>query len=181
MKLSAVTQASVLAFVETFDLIPRGSVFYPDLAGGIVEQFRFQNFPQKPEAFDEQKGIEFGEGLWKGTVVEKLVIYWNGILLGTHSSTAESEIILEEALDWASQKFNIAYKPGMLNRKRYLSSLTFYSEQKLLTVHSAISKLASKLHDRVKQITGHELTYEPTRFDVDFCRHERQIPMSPFT
>ena len=181
MKLSAVTLARVLGFIETYDLNPGGKVFYPTVLAGIVERFRFQKFPQKPEDCDEQKGVEFLDGQWDGVTVSKLVIYWNGLLLDTQSSTLESERILEEALTWAAEKFNLKYTSGMISRKRYLSNLTFYSDQNLLGMNSALSKLTSSLHDKVKEITGYDLAYESTRLDLDFCRHARQMPISTFT
>jgi hypothetical protein len=181
MKLSAVTLARVLAFIETADLSSGANVFYPDLVAGIVEQFRFQKFPVKAEDFDEQKGVEFLGGQWEGVPVLKLVIYWNGFILDTESSTSESERIVEEALVWASGKFKLKYTSGMISRRRYLSNLTFYSDRNLLGLHPAIPKLTSSLHEKIKERTGLDLAYEVTRLDVDFARHEGQIPIAAFT
>jgi hypothetical protein len=181
MKLSAVTLARVLAFIETFDLGSGGKVFYPDLIAALVERFRFQTFPQKAEDLDEKKGVKFLEGQWNGVSVPKVEIYWNALILDTQSSTSESERILQEALVWVSEKFKLNYSPTMISRRRYLSNLTFYSDQNVLGSNPAIPKLTSSLHDKLKEITGHDLTYEATRLDLDFCRHDRQIPVAIFT
>lgn len=181
MELSAVTQARVVGFIEILDLSAGGKIFYPDLVSGLVERLRFQKFPETLKEFDEQKGIEFIGGQWNGTTVEKLIIFWNGFVLDTHVSTSESERILDEALVWASEKFQIKYKSGMISRKRYVSDLTFYSEKRLLNLHPALPRLTSNLHHKLKEITGQEFTYEATRLDVDFCKFERALPIAPFT
>lgn len=181
MKLSAVTLARVLAFIETFDLGSGGKVFYPDLIAALVERFRFQTFPRKAEDLDEQKGVKFLEGQWNGISVPKVEIYWNALILDTQSSTLESERILEEALVWVSEKFKLNYRPDMISRRRYLSNLTFYSDHNLLGLHAALPRLTSSLHDKVKEITGHDLAYEATRLDVDFSRYDRQMPIAIFT
>src|SRR5580704_16954500 len=105
MKISAILLARVLAFVESYDLNPRGKTHYPDLVGGIVEKFGFLKFPVNPEDFDEKKGVEFIGGKWGDVTIEKLVIYQNGLLVDTRVSTDESERILDEGLNWAALTF----------------------------------------------------------------------------
>ena len=53
MKLSAVILARVLAYVESFDLNPRGKVYYPDIVRALAERYNFQKFPQALEEFNE--------------------------------------------------------------------------------------------------------------------------------
>ena len=78
MQISGITLARVLGFVELTDLNPRGTVYYPALVRALVEELGFVKFPQKIEDFDEQKGVEFLGGTWKGITVEKVMIYNNG-------------------------------------------------------------------------------------------------------
>jgi hypothetical protein len=96
MQLSAVILARALAFVETVDLSPRGHVFYPDLAKELVQRYQFQKFPQALEDFDEQKGVTFGAGKSGETVIEKLVIYGNGILVDTRTNTSASKHLISK-------------------------------------------------------------------------------------
>ena len=181
MKLAAVTLARVLAFVETFDLNPRGTVFFPDLVAKLVEKCRFQKYPQTIQDFDEQKGVEFLSGVWDRVNVEKLTIYNNGILLDTRVSTAISEGILAEALEWAKQ-FGVTYRPDMIKRWGYLSNLTFYSDVPLLGPQAAIIKLERRISEKVSQrVTDANLRYEPTRLDLDFDRSQINFPLAAFT
>jgi len=181
MKLSAVTLARVLAFVETFDLNPHGTVFYPDLVAKLVEKCRFQKYPQTIQDFDEQKGVEFLSGVWDRVNVEKLTIYTNGILLDTRVSTAISEGVLAEALDWAKQ-FGIKYEAGMIKRRGYLSSFTFHSDVPLLGATQATSKLAQSVTQITQGRMNLNVMYEPSRLDFDFERTlTQQIPIAPLT
>ena len=182
MRLSAITLARVLVFIETYDLDPKGKIFFPDLAQALVARFRFQKFPQKFEELDGQKGIQFAGGIWNGIAVPQLQVYTNGILLDTCFSTDDSERIIEETLIWAADEFKVNYQAKMLQqkRKRYLSGLTFYSEAPLLKSHSAIANLSISLDKILTDITGHQLSFEATNLTVDFCRLENQIPMAAF-
>src|SRR6266403_4448955 len=99
MQLKAVLTARLLGFVELATLNPEGRIFFPNIISGIVERFSFQKFPTAPEHFDESKGIEFHDGQWDGVNVPKLVIYNNGFLVDTQSSTTDSEHILVASLE----------------------------------------------------------------------------------
>jgi hypothetical protein len=181
MKLAAVTLARVLAFVETFDLNPNGTVFFPDLVVKLVEKCRFQKYPQTIQDFDEQKGVEFLSGVWDRVNVEKLTIYNNGILLDTRVSTAISEGILAEMLGWAKQ-IGVTYQPDMIKRWGYVSNLTFYSEVPLLGPEAAIINLTKRVSEKVAQrFTDANLNYKASRLDLDFDRSQINFPLAAFT
>jgi hypothetical protein len=147
--------------VETFDLNPVGRVFFPDMIPALVKRYSFQKFPKEYGELDEQKGVEFLEGKWGEITVERFIVYQNGILVDTRSSTADSEKILEEALLWSASEFGLAYRPGMIKRKAYVSSLTFYSEIPLLSgLNDALSKLSARIGNATSQVIGHPLSFE---------------------
>src|SRR5271157_3671891 len=114
MQLLGVTLARVLAFVELTDLNPKGTVYYPDLVRALVEKLRFVKFPQRIEEFDEQKGVEFVGGTWAGTTVERVILYNNGILLDTRSSTDESERILGKWFNWEPVRLKFHSRPELI-------------------------------------------------------------------
>ncbi|MGC2111095.1 MAG: hypothetical protein WA655_16385 [Candidatus Korobacteraceae bacterium] len=181
MRLSAVTLARVLAFVETFDLNPQGTVFFPDLVAKLVEKCGFQKFPQTLQDFDEQKGVDFLAGRWGRINIEKLTVYNNGILLDTRVSTSISEQVLSEALEWVRQ-VGVVYQPQMIKRKGFLSSFSFYSDAPLLGPTTAFNKLEQSLSRIIQERTGLNLVHQPTRLDFDFDRTvAQQLPIAMFT
>ena len=180
MELSAIILSRVLGFVETFDLTPRGTVFFPDLIAGLVEAFRFHKFPQTTEEMDESKGVMFTEGTWNEVPVSQLTIYNNAILLDTRAGTNESKRVMLEGLQWATDKFGLNYKHGMIRRWRYVSDLTVTSETPLLVTNPALSNMCEAVGKHISEIIGEPLVFSPTRSTADFDRHLRPLAMAGF-
>jgi hypothetical protein len=178
MELAAINQARALAFVEPIDLNPRGKVFYPELVEAIVKRYGFQKFPQKPEEFDESKGVNFAVGRLGDAVIDEFIIYTHGLLLGTRVSTQESRRLLEEAMQWGT-------KLGLLNRPvsrwQYASQLTFYSKFSLTSVSPAIQKLADGIAKTVNPLVGQNLRYELVTIMVDYDQLERKHALGRFS
>jgi hypothetical protein len=181
MKLSAVLLARALGFIETFDLNPKGQVFYPDVVREIVRRYQFQKFPQEFKDFDEQKGIEFLSGKAGNEVIEKLVIYNSGILIDTRSSTDTSETLIKEALAWAKDKFNLNYRPEMIRRFGYVSQITFYSEASLNTLNPALQKLADKVTEVVSMIHREKIQYQTSSVTIHHDPLARKNQVAGFT
>ena len=181
MKLAAVLLARTIGFVETFDLSPRGKVFYPDLANELVQRYRFQKFPQELSDFDEQKGIEFLYGKAGEEVVERVQIFTNGILVDTRSNTSTSQAILEEALVWAAERFGLSYRPGMIKRYAYISQVSFHSNTPLNALSPALQRLADRLTSAVSEIHGERIEYQTAAVMVQHDPLKRKVPIAGFT
>ncbi len=180
MKRSAVLLARFLGFISTAELDPYGNIPRQKLFTGIVQRFGFLKFPQKLEEFDDSKGIEFLDGTWNDMPVLRLTIYYNGLLIDTRTSTAESERVLEEALTWAANEFGIKYTQGSIMRKRYLSQVLITSDAPLLVPSKPVDCLASRINEKLQDIIGEPLVYKPTRLDLDFDRSMLQKPPVAF-
>ena len=181
MKLSAVLLARVVGFVETFDLTPTTSLFYPDLVKEIVAHYNFQKFPQEFKDFDEQKGVEFLQGKSGNTILDKVVIYNNGILVDTRSNTKISEQVIEEALLWAKSKFGLSYHSGMIKRFAYVSQLTFYSDVALDALNPALKKLSDRITSAVSDIHKEPIDYQTTALIIAHDPLKRKTPIAAFT
>ncbi len=161
MQISAVITARFFAFIETYDLNPRGRAYFPEIAAALVERYGFSKFPQKPEEFDESKGVVFQEGRAGDVTIRQVQIYDHAIYVDSASSTHDSEKIFQESLIWLSKDFGLQYRPEMVKRTTYVSQLTFYSDVMLDQLHPALSKLAQRLTRRVPEYYGQPLEYEP--------------------
>jgi hypothetical protein len=178
MNLKAIALSRALAFIETIDLNPNGSVFFPDLCAGMVKNFRFQKFPQTMAEMDETKGIVFEGGTWSGNTILKLTIWNNALVIDTRCSTEETKEILTNALQWAADNFALDYKEGMIKRWRYVTDLIVISEAPLLAVNPAATRLFDSVGKRVSEIIGEPFTYHPSRIVGDFERHPRNVPLA---
>jgi hypothetical protein len=179
VKLSAIILARVLAFVEVYDLAPRGGVFYPDLVRDLVQHYHFQKFPQSAEQVDEHKGIEFYSGKSGNWTIDKFVIFDSLLVLETRAGTTESKQIIEEMLLWGKDKFGLKYQPGMIRRFGYVSNLTFHTDVPILgEPNSPLAKLALKTGSEVSKIWGETINYEPTLVSASLDPLTRKNPIA---
>src|SRR5579872_4197796 len=160
MQLSAVLLARAFFFVETNDLNPRGTAFFPDVIRAIVQRFNFQKFPHTFEELDENKGVVFELGKFEGHTIPKVILYSNGIALDTMSSTKESEAILDSALQWA-RTLGLDYRPEMIKRRAYLSQITFYSDVPLLFIHPILRDFSARIGNVVSANLNLPYRFEP--------------------
>jgi hypothetical protein len=181
VKLSAVVLARVLGFVETYDLNPRGQVYFPDIVAKLVERYSFQKFPQKIEEFDETKGVEFIDGKIGNQTIEKFVIWTSLLVLETRSSTTDSKQILEDMLLWGAANAGLNYKPGMIKRFGYVSDLTFHSDVPILGVNPALTKLAAKTSSALTDIWQEPVQYEPANLAVGHDPMARKYGIASFS
>jgi hypothetical protein len=181
MKLSAVLLARALAFIETSDLNPRGRVYYPDVVRQLVERYSFQKFPQQLQDFDEQKGVEFLSGRSGSEVIDRMVIYGNGILVDTRSGTDTSRHLIEEALSWGKSELSLNYSPGMIRRFGYVSQLTFHSSVSLNVLNPALQRLSDRLTEIVSEIHGEKIRYQTASFQIQHDPLARKNSIAGFT
>lgn len=181
MRLSAVLLARVIAFVEMNDLNPRGKLRWPTVVPLIVDHFGFMKFPQKPEEFDEQKGVEFLEGSINDVGIDKLTVWFNGIGVDVRSSTDDAKKTLEDSFEWLKKDAGLSYSPEMIKRWAYLSQITFYSDFELNTVHPAIANLSTKVSNAVSRIQGLDYQFQAISLALGFDRTTRQSPISDFS
>ncbi len=159
MQLLGITLARTLGWIELTQLNPRGKIFYPELVREIVQRYNFQKFPQKVEQFDEQKGVEFLIGRIGDKVIDKFTIFNTLLTVETRSSTADSQTILADALEWGKAKFGLNYE---MIKWGYVSELIFQTDFPLIrSCSDPLSKLAVKTGKAVSEIWGENLSYEP--------------------
>jgi hypothetical protein len=168
MKVSAIVLARYFAFIETIDLNPRGKAYYPDIVRAIVERYQFAKFPQKPEEFDETKGVSFQGGRAKDYTINQIMVYNHAIYVDTSSSTADSEALLHDMLLWLSKNHGVLFHPGMIKRTSYVSQLTFFSDLMMKAFAPAVLKVAARLTERVPEYYQQLLNYQPSALVVSF-------------
>jgi len=180
LQLSAIILARVLAFIEPFDLAPKGGIYFPDLVREVAEHFRFQKSPQTLEEYDLAKGVEFLEGTLGKRTITKFVIWNNVLVLETRSSTDDSKQLIEEFLLWGREKFGLNYRPGMIRRFAYISDLTFYSDAPILRVSPLLDRIAEKATKVLTDVWQEPVHYEPIDLKVGHDPLTRKWGIAPF-
>jgi hypothetical protein len=181
MQLSAVILARTLAFLDVNELNPRGSVFFPKIVAAIVERYGFQTFPNKPEEFDESKGVTFADGYFDGQAIENLTLYNDGIKLDVRSSTTQGSDILKGILEWLASDYGVSYGPKTISRWNFVSNVAFDWDLDIDFIGTALSALAERVTKELKhdgRVTD-GFHVESINIDLDRTFGEKQI--APFT
>lgn len=163
-----------------FDLSPRGRVYFPDLARDLTARYGFQKYPQTLEEFNLTKGVEFLQGKSGEKIIHKLAIWDRSIIVETRIDTDESMSLLNELLEWASLKYDIAYKPGFIERFAYISDVMFYSDAPILGATDAIRNLMKGTSDAIAEIWGEPIPYVPINFRIGHDPLTRKFGIAPF-
>ena len=180
MKLSAVVLARALAFVETNDLDPRGSVFYPKFIPQIVERYQFQKYPRSFEELDETKGIEFLSGFAGRVAIQKFTIFSNILVLETRSNTTDSRTILEEMAEWGTATFGLRPLSESVRQWAYVSDVSFTTEFDILST-SPLERLAQKVGHAVSEIWKEPVRYHSLIAGVGHDPMARKNGIAGFT
>jgi hypothetical protein len=181
MKLSAVLLARVVFFVESVELNPRGSAYYPDIVKGLVERYGFKKFPEKFEDFDEQKGVTLLSGRHGNKTVERVIINSWGLTLDTTSSTRESEELLVEALTWGAEHLKLHFNPDMIKRKAYVSQVIFYSDAPLLSINPILDVVGDRISKEVSNNLKLPYVFQPRGISLGIDPEVQRIPVQVFS
>lgn len=165
MEITAILMSRALGFFETADLTPYGGPFFPEVVKELVQKANFQKFPHTLDEWKSDDGAQFFGGKWEKTVIEKMVLYTDGLLVDTQAGTAESRRVLQGILAWAQDKFGIVYGPKTVREWAYVNNLTFRSDVPLL-ITGPIERLAKSITGEVSSLVGRETVYEPTGFNI---------------
>lgn len=160
MELVAVRTARFIAAISTEELNPRGLVIYPSLIEALVEKYNFDTYPSGDDELDETAGIEFENGNWNGTLISKVTIFGNGIVIDTRSSTKDSEAIFNEAMQWTSESVGLTYHPSMVTSKIYVSELVVRTKVVLNNLNPALQSFGEQLSKSINSHTGLNVTNE---------------------
>jgi|ERR1043165_1213429 hypothetical protein len=180
MELLAVRLARLIVFFPTDELNPDGRRLLDNFLPAFIERYDFRKYPEKPDEFDEEKGVKFELGRWQDSVINQLILYNNGILVDTMSSTDNAEAMLKDAMTWAAESFKLQYRPDMLSRKAYVSEVLFRSEVTLEALNPALKELWERLSKYLSKREDNTLSVEPIGIVCGVDTLKIKIPPATF-
>jgi hypothetical protein len=180
MEVLAVRTARTIAYVTGEELNPYGKAVYPKLTEAVVEKYGFMAYPKELSDFDEEKGIVYGAGRWGDIAIERLTLFNNGLVVDTRSSTADSEAIIEEGLQWMADTFGLVFRPDMIARKQYLSELVVRCAKPLDGLNPKLRPFAEKLSKAVSKIANQPLEFQTSNIAIGFDTLSTKLTFSPF-
>lgn len=180
MQLSSIILARALAYIETFDIDPRGTIFYPELVPELVARYHFEKFPKSFEDFDESKGVGFNEGRFNKVVIQKFTIYNTLCTVETRSNTSDSREVLSDMLKWVGERFKLPMSLNKIRHWAYVSGVSFTSEIDILSLEP-LATLAQKTGEAVTKIWNENITYYPVGLATGIDPLTRKYGIAGFT
>jgi hypothetical protein len=77
------------------------------LIKSLQERYGFVEVPSTIAALDFTKGVSFLQGYYKGSIIEKLQVYENGLLCEASADNAVCDEFMGEIIDWAKSEHAI--------------------------------------------------------------------------
>ena len=163
--LKIITARSIWLFPIS-DLNPKGKAIGYDLIEWLKKTYQFQKYPSSEFDLDKNTNtLTFDGGKYKAGYKDNgkeqylaigVLIYTDGLVATTQSSTNDSDKFLEEVLHSAVKQFGLVH-PGEINRRLYLSEMD-------VRLDRAINLLNPKLEILAKRISelkhGKSVAYE---------------------
>ena len=184
MNVSAILLARVLGFFEIAALNPRNGLFFPDVTKELVQTFNFQTFPRTLEEWRDPNGSQFSSGKLGTVVIDKFVLFNNGIQVDTSTNTTESKRILLAILEWGKEKFGLSYSSGSIVRWGYVSNLVFASDVAILStppLENLSIRVSDALTDEGIGLGVRPLIYQPIFQAVGHDPLATKYGRAPFT
>jgi hypothetical protein len=176
MELISITQARVVALIQVQQWDPLGKALTLEALAKLGNRYIFTKTPTRLEEIDFQKGLELQEGRLGEIRIDRIIIYMNGIVIDTRSSTDDSEKVLEDIIALAHEAFGAVIRPA---RQTFASQLMFRSDMHLAALNPVLPKIANLLTQRTSADMKHPFTFEPTAvlFNVDTAQAKTPPPM----
>jgi len=154
MQLLNVLIARSIWLFPVLDINPRGRAIDSDLIDWLKATYHFQKYPSSPLDFDpETKTLTFTAGKFKsGYVTDEteqyiavdLLIYTDGVVANTRSSTKDSDRFLDEAIRAAVKELNLVY-PQHIRKKLYYSEMDVRLDRPMASLNPKLEKLAGTI------------------------------------
>jgi len=136
------------------DINPRGKAVDSDLIEWLKATYHFQKYPSSPLDFDpETKTLTFAAGRFKSGyetdrkeryIAVDLLIYTDGVMANTRSSTHDSDTFLEGTIRAAVKELNLVY-PDNIRKKLYYSEMDIRLDRSMNFLNPKLEKLAATI------------------------------------
>jgi hypothetical protein len=161
-------------------LNPRGRNLYPLIGTALARTYGFT----APGEYDEQKGVPYLGGEFSpteaGTDVTgvKLMIFHNGIVAQTSTTTRDTDLFLERMLKMLTHDKIVAFRPEMVKQKWYATELVVRPSVPLRAL-ADFNVLYKGLKEMVYPDNA-EAQFEIAGFvfDVDQALPRKQVPFT---
>jgi hypothetical protein len=153
MKITQTSLAQAIRFGATKP--HQGNALYGrNLVRAFEEKYGFMESPKTVADFDLNKGITFSHGYFENRmVIEKIIIYINGIVVETKESTDDCLKIMKEVVSWGAEHGGVIFEENVEYPQLYLSHFE-------VEMSVDIQKVSKKLQAISDAINGYMISYK---------------------
>ena len=155
MQLLNINSAKAIWLFDLLDLNPRGDAVLSELLEWLKSTYGFLKYPSSPVDFDQNtQTLSFIGGKFlsgkdetgkERYIYVDLIVYKDGLVASTRSSTKDTDRFLEEALQAACAKFNLPYRSDLVTKKLYLSEIDVRLDKPLNLIHPIVQSMESTI------------------------------------
>jgi hypothetical protein len=155
MKLLSVQLARSIWLGPTSDFNPRGTSLYRILFPFLIDTYKFRKYPSPTESSDLSKGVRFEDGEFiigeNIPITANLLIYNDGMIADTSSSTTHSDSFLEDIYNRFSEIFRMPRYESIIRKKVYVSQLFISTDKSLELINPKLKEISKYLSETVEQ------------------------------
>lgn len=129
---------------------PSGSIYFPDIIGGLRERYGFMKMPNSIEELDLSKGVDFTHGKFGNTVIDSFKVYNDGLLAQTKSKVENAENFMEDVIAWAEEKFGTQMIESDLAKRTFDSHIVVHMDIDLPGLLQPISGLGVAINNALE-------------------------------
>jgi hypothetical protein len=141
--------------------------------GDLIKRYGFTGFPTNVQQLEATK-VEFRQGAFGEVGIESFIIYGDGVVITSKSSTDVLDDFLKDVNEWMGSALGLRRVETHLINTAYESGLVIRSEVPLLKTLAVLSPIQDLLAKSVKSTMGLDTKFEP--FGIAFSADHSLIP-----
>ena len=172
---SILTSQAIRFFAEAEPVAERRSPI--PLIRGLQDRYGFVQVPLTVAELDFTKGVTFLRGYYKGSIIEKLQVYENGLLCDAVADNGICDEFMGDVLEWAATEHKIPVKETGV--KAFVSQVEVITGIDVGAAFSMINSIGSLLAGALKSYGQTASDYNVNGIKMHYDSMTMPVPRPP--
>jgi hypothetical protein len=124
-----------------------GNIYGLNLAKACEDRYGFLQSPRVLADFDLSKGVTFLHGFFGNAVIDRFIVFPNGVLAEAKVDTDGCDRFLDDVLKWIAERGGAEFIPNDPTSRAYLSQLEIQSDVDLTQSFPKFAALGRQIAD----------------------------------
>lgn len=160
MKLLSVSLARSIWLGPMIDYNPRGLRLDSILHQFLIDTYKFRKIPALIDPVKPGDGRKYQEGefeVYGNLIIVDFVIYTDGVVVDSRSSTVHNELFLEDVFKGFSKYIKLPTPDEVIKEKLYLSQVYVTTDKNLEIINPKVKQISKYLNNHVTDATDVQL------------------------